>query len=257
MSRSAPFVLLCLWLLTPSPAIAGMPAPLPTYWTVETPDIRHPPPTTNAILRRWQGISFFGMALLVSGAVFRWMWNGLRRDVPQLPTLSIRTAYTMTFLWGIVAILVLTMISGARELMTPGAWKKQGWTYALNDPPAEPKPPDRVRERREAIERLKSWAWDYAARHAGRLPDAATLQSASPLSMPVGVPYLLQQGRSVDDRPALYAVEPVLDGPLRFALRTNGDIAELSSAEIAASLASAVTGGENQPASHPQEVSHD
>ena len=25
------------------------------------------------------------------------------------------------------------MISGARELMTPGAWKKEGFTYKLND----------------------------------------------------------------------------------------------------------------------------
>lgn len=257
MFRSAPFVLLCLWLLTPSPTMAGMPAPLPTHWTVETPDPHHPPPTTNAVLRRWQGISFFSMALLVSGVVFQWMWNGIRHDVPQLPRLSIRGAYAVTFLWGIVAILVLTMISGARELMTPGAWKKQGWTYVLNASPSEVRPPDHVRERREAMERLKSWAWDYAARHGGKLPESVVSESAKRSPLPVGVPYLLHEGRYVDDRPTLYAAEPELDGPLRFVLRTSGDIAELSSAEIAASLPTAAARGESDPASPPQEDSHD
>ena len=35
--------------------------------------------------------------------------------------------------WGSLFVLVLTMISGARELMTPGAWKKDGITYVLED----------------------------------------------------------------------------------------------------------------------------
>jgi hypothetical protein len=35
-------------------------------------------------------------------------------------------------------LLVLTMISGARELMTPGAWEKKGFTYQLvRDRPAK------------------------------------------------------------------------------------------------------------------------
>ncbi len=34
-------------------------------------------------------------------------------------------------IWGLLFVLVLTMISGARELMTPGAWEKEGFTYVL------------------------------------------------------------------------------------------------------------------------------
>ena len=34
-------------------------------------------------------------------------------------------------LWGLLFMLVLTMISGARELLTPGAWEKKGATYQL------------------------------------------------------------------------------------------------------------------------------
>lgn len=37
----------------------------------------------------------------------------------------------LVVLWGLLFIVVLAMISGARELMTPGAWEKQGATYRL------------------------------------------------------------------------------------------------------------------------------
>ena len=33
-------------------------------------------------------------------------------------------------------VIVLTMISGARELLTPGAWEQNGGTYELNGPAA-------------------------------------------------------------------------------------------------------------------------
>ena len=45
-------------------------------------------------------------------------------------------ALGVVFLWGLLFVLVLTMISGARELMTPGAWEKKGLTYRLTDDPS-------------------------------------------------------------------------------------------------------------------------
>ncbi len=39
----------------------------------------------------------------------------------------------MVVLWGLLFTVVLAMISGARELMTPGAWEKQGATYRLKE----------------------------------------------------------------------------------------------------------------------------
>jgi hypothetical protein len=46
---------------------------------------------------------------------------------------SFGRAVAGVFLWGLLFIIVLTMISGARELMTPGAWEKQGVTYRLTN----------------------------------------------------------------------------------------------------------------------------
>jgi hypothetical protein len=55
------------------------------------------------------------------------LWNSLQRDFPRLPRLSFSRALAGVVLWGLLFIIVLTMISGARELMTPGAWQRQGF----------------------------------------------------------------------------------------------------------------------------------
>ena len=82
---------------------------------------------------RVEAISFFlGVLLLIAWAV-QALWNGLRVDFPRLPRLSYKRAVGLLALWGLVFMLVLSMISGARELMTPGAWEKQGLTYRLAD----------------------------------------------------------------------------------------------------------------------------
>jgi hypothetical protein len=78
---------------------------------------------------RFSTISFFLVLILVSAAGIRFLWNSVRRDFPALPLLSFRGALTGVILWGLVFVVVLTMISGARELMTPGAWIKNGLTY--------------------------------------------------------------------------------------------------------------------------------
>src|SRR5829696_7702497 len=95
---------------------------------------------TDAASLRLQSISFFLVVFLLSALVIRWIWNALTTDFPRLPRLSYPKALGLVALWGLLFLLVLTMISGARELMTPGAWKKQGLTYTLAD--QEPAPPD-------------------------------------------------------------------------------------------------------------------
>src|SRR5262249_38798814 len=61
-------------------------------------------------------------------------------------------------------------ISGARELMTPGAWESDGVTYRLarKAGPAPDEASDSARE--ERIERLKEALWQYARTHSGRFP---------------------------------------------------------------------------------------
>ena len=86
---------------------------------------------------RFKTISFFTVAFLTLARVIQALWNSCRNDFPRLPRLSYGRAVSVTLLWGLLFLLVLTMISGARELLTPGAWQKKGATYKLADPATE------------------------------------------------------------------------------------------------------------------------
>jgi hypothetical protein len=59
----------------------------------------------------------------------------IRRDFVRLPVLTFGRALALVTLLGFLFVLVLTMISGARELMTPGAWVKDGLKYKLKSLP--------------------------------------------------------------------------------------------------------------------------
>jgi hypothetical protein len=122
-----------LWLLgcalaaTPAgQAWAGMPTPLP----IDVPRFLR---VNDTAYERLQAISFFLMAFLACAAVVMLLWNYVRRDFPALPRLSFGKATAGLVLWGLLFVIVLTMISGARELMTPGAWEPDGVTYRLRD----------------------------------------------------------------------------------------------------------------------------
>ncbi|MEJ7594125.1 MAG: hypothetical protein WKF77_21510 [Planctomycetaceae bacterium] len=110
-----------LLLLDQQSALAGMPS-------VSLSDLG---------LLRLSTISFFLLVLVLSAVGIRFLWNSVRRDFPKLPALSFRGALTGVLLWGLVFVVVLTMISGARELMTPGAWVKNGLTYRSADQPQQ------------------------------------------------------------------------------------------------------------------------
>lgn len=83
---------------------------------------------------RLNAISFFLVGLLASGWAIQLIWNSLTKDFPKLPRISYLRSLGLVVLWGLLFVLVLTMISGARELMTPGAWRKKGLTYELVEP---------------------------------------------------------------------------------------------------------------------------
>ena len=86
---------------------------------------------TDVARLRVENISFFLVVLLLSALLVQMIWNWLRNDFPRLPRLTYPKAVAVIGLWGLLFVLVLTMISGARELMTPGAWEKNGATYRL------------------------------------------------------------------------------------------------------------------------------
>jgi hypothetical protein len=86
---------------------------------------------------RLQAISFFLLGIMLSAIAVRFLWNHIARDF-SLPNLSFGRSLSLVLLWGLLFVVVLTMISGARELMTPGAWRKSGLTYTLAEPDGLP-----------------------------------------------------------------------------------------------------------------------
>jgi hypothetical protein len=148
---------------------AGMPSALPL-------DYQYVWNLTDSTRMRVEAISFFLVALLLSTAVFRWVWNSLQVQFPRLPRISFPRALGLIFVWGLLVIVVLTMISGARELMTPGAWEKNGLTYKVAardlEAPAR-KQSFSVAERKVALEKLKQALWEYAAAHEDNFPPSA------------------------------------------------------------------------------------
>jgi hypothetical protein len=84
---------------------------------------------------RIETISFFLAGFFLSALCIKWLWNYLAGEFTVLPRLSYGRALALLTLWGLLFVLVLTMISGARELMTPGAWEKDGTTHKLKQAP--------------------------------------------------------------------------------------------------------------------------
>jgi hypothetical protein len=227
-----------------TPVRAGMPAVLPTEWTADnTPDLAsHNQPADEGVMAlRVQTISFFLAVLLASGWFVKTLWNVTRRDFPQLPELTYGRSLGLVGLWGLAFVIVLTMISGARELMTPGAWRKQGWTYQLAGQ-SVPAANTSLLVRQQHLERLRTALWQYAATHEGRLPppDEPTVDGTL-WNIPgwPGLRYLFVPDRHADSTGRLFVFEPDLEGDERMVLLTNGFIGTMNTAAIKQSLSEA------------------
>ncbi len=216
--------------LAHAPVQAGMPAPLPTE-----PDnvFRKVLRLDESAVQRLQAISFFLLGILLSAAVVRWLWNAVQRDFPHWPRLSFGKALAGVLLWGLLFIVVLTMISGARELMTPGAWRKQGFTYKLAE---ERTPTDPESSRRPHLEKLRTALWHFAATHNGRFPSAGEVTAIpdelwqAPESG--GRRYVYFRGLSAGYAPLPLVHEPELDSRHRLVLQANGDILSVKREEL-------------------------
>jgi hypothetical protein len=223
------FLLLTGW---PTAAPAGMASPLPA------PDaLERVMRVNDTALARLQTISFFLFVLLACAGIVQVLWNYLRRDFPKMPRLSFGKALAGVFLWGLLFVIVLAMISGARELMTPGAWQKQGFTYKLTHGSSATEDDPAV-QRKQHLERLRLALWHFAATHNGRFPSAGEMAEvpADLWTIPEsgGLRYQYIPGLTATQPAALLACEPELDTRQRLVLRTNGDITEMSSTEIQA-----------------------
>src|SRR5437762_9168023 len=132
---------------------------------------------TDVAKMRLENISFFLVGFFLSAFLIKLLWNYLANDWTFLPRLSYFKALGVVTLWGLLFVLVLTMISGARELMTPGAWEKKGITYKLADPERE----SQLRlARRQRLEDLRDALWNYAYKHEGRFPSVLSSETSIP-----------------------------------------------------------------------------
>jgi hypothetical protein len=188
---------------------------------------------------RLEALSFFAVLLLLLGAIVQRIWNGLRGDFPRLPELSYRRAMGLIFLWGLLISVVLSMISGARELMTPGAWERAGATYRLS---AERRASDAAFQARELnLRRLGRALAAYADSHDGRFP-AHELVSDIPddlwLTLSVtGDRYVYVAGRQSPAKGKageVLAYEPEVYGAERLVLFSDGRIDRLRYSELTA-----------------------
>ena len=177
--------------------------------------------------RRLEEISFFFVGFLLLTAMVRWLWNGLAKDLPVLPKLSYRGALCFTILWGLALTVVLSLVSGARELMTPAAWEPNGITYRLAQSNS-PVPEQMIDTRRERFLQLKASLWGFAAGHEGHFPSQISdipeyLQVADSRS---GLTYVLTANLSQTSPRAMLLQEPDIY-PRRWALLTDGSLVEV------------------------------
>ena len=174
---------------------------------------------------RLQSLSFFLLIILVCAWIVQRIWNYLGWDFPRLPKLSYGKALGVTVLWGLLFVIVLAMISGARELMTPGAWVKQpNGGYTLTDGGV-------TREQR--LEQLKAALWEHADRNDGVFPDTLSSLSGGPWTVPgTEAHYVLVKWRTKTFGDSVLAYEPPTQSDRCLVLLCDGRIVERKLTEV-------------------------
>jgi hypothetical protein len=211
---------------------AGMPAPTLS-------DVPRVLTLSEMSRERMEVISFFLLALAVSVWLIRLIWNAVARDFPSMPRLTYAKSLGLISLWGLLFLLVLTMISGARELMTPGAWKKEGLTYKLSEGPHPGEPSTSLRH--EKLQQWRTALWQLAEEHQGQLPQELSADEMDPQLWETPdasqVKYIYVGGRRVDGPAAPIVYEPGIYGRERLVLMTTGEIRNMPIDQIQANLA--------------------
>ncbi len=178
---------------------------------------------TDVAEARLQSISFFCVVYLLLALGVMGLWNYLGKSFDWMPRINYRRALALMLVSGLFLYVILTMISGARELLTPGAWKKQGVGYELS---SGERPPDKEL-RKQAVQKLKNKLWVYAREHEGKVPNSIFDKSFDSIhwALPEVTGYYayiptqkLGGGRDV------LVYEPVVMGGKRFVILTDGSI---------------------------------
>jgi hypothetical protein len=213
-------------LILPAGAQAGMPSVSLSDWAA----------------LRFETISFFLLMLFVAAAVVRWLWNVLAADFPKLPRLTYKKSLAGVILVGLALAVVLTMIAGSRELLTPGAWEKQGRLYKVAAPKETPAEkgllpetsPDT--ERKSHLQKLFAALHEHASNHEGKFPGKESVKEIDEALWEVpgagGMRYLYAENLTTKDLAKILAYEPEFSNGERFVLMTDGKIRAMKTEEI-------------------------
>ena len=187
MKKIKPFVsgiALVIFLLITSIAEAGMPAVTLSEFGAN----------------RLIGISTALFVLIIVVATLLMVcWNKLVEG-STWPKLSHPKAIGVAFLAGLFSFLVLVMIAGSRELLTPKAWQPNGILYKIAPQeqlsptvsaaidaekliPIDDTPEARLAVRREKLAQIRIALWYYADTHGGTFP-ASLVELNSSLQTP-------------------------------------------------------------------------
>jgi hypothetical protein len=212
----------------PASVWAGMP-------TITITDVANT--LTDPAKMRLESISFFLFCFFGLAFLIQRLWNYLHKDFTFLPRLSYWRSVGVVTVWGLIFVVVLTMISGARELMTPGAWKRDGFTYKLADSKQpeikQTNPSDS--ERRLKLQTLCHSLRAYVEKH-GEFPSSREEKSIPPdlwdlPGLSTGVQYLYLPPGSMNSTQPI-AFEPEVFGTYRFVLLGDGQVWKMESEEL-------------------------
>lgn len=190
---------------------------------------------TEVAEARLDAISLFLVAFALAAWILLKAWNRLARDFAWMPRLRYRGALAALVVSGLFVYTAMSLIAGARELMTPGAWVRTGSTHRIAYPERDPKP-WLESGRRLALEHLRDLLWIHAAAHEGALPgnrsDGTIPESAWSGVHPADEPLAYVPGRRPGEGAAIVVYEPDAYGPVRFALQEDGAVVKLSPADL-------------------------
>ncbi len=206
MARNVFKITMILWLAGAAEAFAGM--------TVVT--------LTDMARSRLDALSFFLALYFLIALLVKLAWNQLATAFSGMPRLNYRRALGLVFVTGLLFYVVLTMISGARELLTPGAWEKQGMEYRQRENAADLTKD----ERRKNMRKLQDAVWTYARGHDGNAPPSPLVSEMNPDTWlyPDGGLYCLMPGVKPGGGRKILIYEPSSAGSRRFVLLADGSI---------------------------------
>lgn len=198
-----------------------------------------PTPSLNGLgWVRFAAISFFLMVFISSTLLVWWMWRSLHLWVKVVPRPTLKACLGIEIVLALLLAVPFLMIAPAHPLAAPGALEAWEQHAAYGTEPITDRVPesDPMKERREALKRLRYELWEYALCNKGRFPVALNMlwDREADCTFPAspGMEFCYVPGLNKGDYESILAFEPDVLGEPRLVLHVSGKITEMSSDEI-------------------------